>query len=88
MGSPKRALRGRGVSDKGYRSRPTASCAAFTNVVLAKARTHMWTAPVAQELFGEIGSLASICPACWVRSNRSLAKMVCAMRVPNNHAAF
>lgn len=58
------------------------------SVVLAKARTHMWTAPVAQELFGEIGSLASICPACWVRSNGSLAKMVCAMRVPNNHAAF
>ncbi|MCP3418147.1 hypothetical protein NLM16_28990, partial [Bradyrhizobium brasilense] len=42
-----------------------------TIVVLAKARTHMWTAPVAQELFGEIGSLASICPACWVRSNGS-----------------
>jgi len=29
------------------------------------AGTHMWTAPVPQELFeGLIGSLASICPAC------------------------
>jgi hypothetical protein len=27
--------------------------------------THMWTAPVPQEVFnGLIGSLASICPAC------------------------
>jgi len=30
------------------------------------AGTHMWTAPVPQEFFdGLIGSLASICPACW-----------------------
>ena len=35
------------------------------SVVLAKAGTHMWTAPVPQEFFdGLTGSLASICPAC------------------------
>jgi hypothetical protein len=48
----------------------------------------MWTAPVPQEFFqGVIGSLASICPACWC-GRGPLAKMVSATRVPNNQAAF
>ena len=33
-------------------------------VVCCVTGAHMWTAPVPQEFFGLIGSLASICPAC------------------------
>ncbi|OIQ76491.1 hypothetical protein GALL_418280 [mine drainage metagenome] len=62
---------------------------AASAVVPANAGTHMWTAPVPQESFdGLIGSLASICPACWCGRFEPLAKMVSATRVPNNHATF
>ncbi|OKO71834.1 hypothetical protein AC628_27495, partial [Bradyrhizobium sp. NAS96.2] len=45
------ALRRRGIRRDGTAGGPYA---ALSRVVLAKARTHMWTAPVAQELCGTV----------------------------------
>ena len=43
-----------------------AAAAQFQRRPGLRAGTHMWTAPVPQEFFqGLIGSLTSICPACW-----------------------